>query len=78
MLDRDKCGRRIKAAREAVGLTQDQAAELLGVKRPSYAQYELGRRVPSWMNLYELIESLRLDSAILMPEFVPGAKGKRK
>ena len=78
MLDRDECGRRIKAAREAAGLTQDQAATLLGVKRPSYAQYELGRRVPSWMNLYELIHLLKLDPAILMPEYASVAKSKRR
>ena len=74
MLDRAECGRRIKAAREAAGLTQDQAAELLGVKRPTFAQYELGRRVPSWLNLYELIERLKLDPAILMPEYVSRSK----
>ena len=44
MLERDECGRRIRAAREAAGLTQDQAAARLGVARPSYAQYELGPR----------------------------------
>lgn len=76
MLDRSECGRRIRAARQAAGLSQGEAAERLGVKRPSYAQYELGRRVPSWIILYEFIQTLDLDPAILLPEFVPAGGGR--
>jgi transcriptional regulator with XRE-family HTH domain len=76
MLDRSECGRGIRAARRAAGLSQGQAAVRLGVKRPSYAQYELGRRVPSWTILYELIQALDLDPAILLPEFVSGGEGR--
>jgi transcriptional regulator with XRE-family HTH domain len=70
-IDRDECARRLRAAREATGLTQGQAAERLGWKQGSYAQYELGRRVPSWVTLSEIAEALSLDPAILFPEFFP-------
>jgi len=37
-------GRRLKQAREAAGYTQEQAAELLGLSRPTVADIEAGRR----------------------------------
>jgi transcriptional regulator with XRE-family HTH domain len=73
LLDKAECARRLRAAREAAGLTQEKAAEALGVARPSYTQYELGKRVPTWTRLYEFIATLKLDPAILFPEFVPPA-----
>ncbi len=69
-IDKAECGRRIRAAREATGLSQGEAAARLGVKQGSYAQYELGRRVPSWIALWELVDGLGLDPAILFPELV--------
>ena len=69
MIDREEGSRRLRAARESTGLTQTQAAEKLGLKQGSYAQYELGRRVPSWILLHEMIEKLGLDLTILFPEF---------
>lgn len=77
MLDREECGRRIRAAREAAGLSQEEAAERLGVERATYTQYERGRRVPTWTKLYELIEALGLSPAILFPEFIAGGKARR-
>lgn len=37
---------RILAWRESLGLTQEQAAEILGVSRRSYGSYERGERRP--------------------------------
>lgn len=39
-------GERIKALRLALGLTQQEFAERLGVKRNTIAQYEIGRNEP--------------------------------
>lgn len=39
-------GERIKALRKALGLTQQQFADGMGVKRNTIAQYESGRNAP--------------------------------
>lgn len=79
MIDRAEFGHRLRAARSAVGLTQAEAAEKLGVVRESYIQYELGRKGPSVLKLLEMVETLELDPRILIPEFfATPAKPKRK
>lgn len=70
-LTRAEGGRRIKEARKAAGMTQGQAAAKMGMKQPSFAQYELGRRDPSILQVFKMIEVLGLDPAILFPEFRP-------
>lgn len=42
MIERIESGRRVKAAREAAGLTQDAAAALLGVTRQQLSKVETG------------------------------------
>ena len=74
MYDAAESGRRLRAARTITGLNQTQAAEKLGMKQASYAPYELGNKVPSWMKLMQWIEKLNLDPAILFPEFVHKTK----
>jgi transcriptional regulator with XRE-family HTH domain len=71
MLTREECGRRLQEARKARGLTQADAAELLGIARNSYAQYENGSRVPTWTRLDEMIFKLGLDPKIVWPELTP-------
>ena len=51
-INQEELGRRLRQAREACGLTQEQVAEHLGVSRPTVAQMELGNRA---------ITSLELD-----------------
>ena len=51
-ISQEELGRRLREAREACGLTQEQVAEHLGVSRPTVAQMELGNRA---------IASLELD-----------------
>src|ERR1035441_4646474 len=43
-IDQSELGRRLRQAREACGLTQQNVAEQLGVSRPTVAQMELGNR----------------------------------
>lgn len=43
-IDQTELGRRLRQAREACGLTQEEVAEQLGVSRPTVAQMELGNR----------------------------------
>ena len=47
-------GRRIRAAREACRLTQEQVAERLGVSRPTVAQIEASKRSVSSLELDKL------------------------
>ena len=42
--DRVRIGERLRAAREAAGLTQGQIAKKLGIHRPSISEVEAGRR----------------------------------
>ena len=44
---RGNLGRRLRAAREALGLTQEQAAEVLGVARTTVARWETGAHRPT-------------------------------
>lgn len=44
MTTRDDLAERLKSAREATGLTQQQVADWLGVRRPAIAEIESGRR----------------------------------
>jgi len=53
-LSREELGRRVRMAREARGLTQDQVARTLGVSRPTVAQMELGNRGVSSLELEQL------------------------
>lgn len=53
-IDQAELGRRIRQAREACGMTQEEVAERLGVSRPSVAQTELGNRAVSSLELDKL------------------------
>ncbi|MEX0803153.1 MAG: helix-turn-helix transcriptional regulator [Candidatus Binatia bacterium] len=52
--DREKIGERLRAAREAAGLTQGQIAKKLGIHRPSISEIEAGRRRVSAEELAEM------------------------
>lgn len=67
--------RRIRAAREAAGLTQQQVADGLGITKQSYHQLEAGARNPSADRLVQLA-ALGLDPAILAPELGPRKKSR--
>jgi Zn-dependent peptidase ImmA (M78 family)/transcriptional regulator with XRE-family HTH domain len=50
----DELGRRIRTAREASHMTQDDAAKHLGVSRPTFVQIEAGKRSVSSLELDRL------------------------
>ena len=62
----------LRRARQHAGLTQEQAAQKLGVRRSTIGNYEHGRSVPNIMSLYKLCEFYRLDffqlTTALFPE----------
>lgn len=53
-IDQAELGRRLRQAREACGLTQDEVAEKLSVARPTVAQMELGNRAVNSVELDRL------------------------
>ncbi len=53
-VDQSELGRRIRQAREACSMTQEEVAERLGVSRPTVAQIELGNRAVSSLELDKL------------------------
>jgi Zn-dependent peptidase ImmA (M78 family)/DNA-binding XRE family transcriptional regulator len=67
-MDREELGRRLKKAREAVGLTQDDVALQLGISRGAVAQFEGGVKAPNSLHLVRLAEIYRRDVAELLAE----------
>lgn len=57
---------RIKDARNAKDITQQEFAELLGVCRSTIANYELGRRTPSLEEVVKIAEILGVDANYLL------------
>ena len=49
-------GRRIKACRQAAGISQEKVAELVGVSRQAVTKWETGQSAPSTENLFKLAE----------------------
>lgn len=52
--EKDGIGRRLKESREARGLTQDDVAEHLKVKRQTYSAYERNKSIPDALTLDKL------------------------
>lgn len=71
-VDQQELGRRLKAAREASRLTQDDVAAQLGVSRSTIAQMELGNRAVTSLELDKLAYLYGRDiRAFLAEEFRP-------
>ncbi len=71
-VDQQELGQRLKAAREACHLTQDEVARYLGVSRSTIAQMELGNRAVTSLELDRLAYLYGRDiRAFLADEFRP-------
>lgn len=60
-------GRRIREEREAVGLSQDYLARLIGINRPSLTLMESGRQRVQVHSLYAIADVLGIPLADLLP-----------
>lgn len=71
---------RLKAARDAAGLSQQQAAERAGTYQVTIARFETDKRVPTLGILYKLAEAYGVNICDLLPGGVlpdaAPAKGK--
>lgn len=61
-------GPRIRAERLRLGMTQEQAAERLGVKRGSYNQLEDAKANPKLSTLIALVRVVGMDPRAIAPE----------
>lgn len=69
-------GQLMKARRKLAGLTQEQVAEKMGVKRATYAQYEAGNRIPLTMTLAKIAHAIgcKMDDLIPIDEQIETAQ----
>lgn len=59
-------GRRVRRAREAANLTQEQLAELCGHSQQYISDLERGRRNPTVVSLFEFAQALSTTPAELI------------
>lgn len=57
-MEKEEIGKKIKILRKTRGLTQEQLAEKLRVKRATISNYEIGRRSPHIKELEDIAEAL--------------------
>jgi Zn-dependent peptidase ImmA (M78 family)/DNA-binding XRE family transcriptional regulator len=68
MISEAELGRRLKAAREQLDLTQEQVAAELGLSRGALAQVEIGMRAPNSLQLAHLAEIYQRDLGEFLAE----------
>lgn len=61
-------GARLKALREAAGLTQQQLADLVGMKAQNVTRLETGGREPAWETVIRLAKALKVSTDDFLPE----------
>lgn len=61
-------GSRLKARREALGITQPQLAEMLGVSKGAIGNYEIDANSPKATILYKVFDVLKCDANYLFQD----------
>lgn len=59
-------GERLKQARKAKKISQEELGNMLGVSKVSICGYEKGTRTPTMKNFLDLIEILNLDAKYVL------------
>lgn len=59
-------GKRLRALREKMGLSQDETAKMLGLTRSAYTYYETGKSLPDLMSIRRLAEIFKVPLEVLM------------
>lgn len=60
-MEKEEIGRKIRILRKTRGLTQEQLANKLNVKRATISNYEIGRRSPHIKELEDISEALGVN-----------------
>jgi transcriptional regulator with XRE-family HTH domain len=61
-------GKKLRAARESVGISQEKLADLAGLHRTYVSSVERGNRNISILNIEKLAKALRVGMKELMPD----------
>jgi transcriptional regulator with XRE-family HTH domain len=64
-------GRLLKTARENLGLTQEQVADLAGISRPRYREIEAGSAAARTTTLINISRALGLELMLIPQAIVP-------
>ena len=72
-----RIGRRLKKAREAKHLTQEEFAELLGLSVGYIGMIECGRRIPSLPTFLDIISALEVTADSVLCDAVDYVSGSR-
>ena len=67
--DQAEFGRRVKAARDALALTQESLSLASGIPQNTISQIEHGNVNLSFESIWRLARALRVTMAELMPDF---------
>lgn len=60
-MEKEEIGKKIRILRKTRGLTQQQLADKLNVKRATVSNYEIGRRSPHIKELEDIAEALGVN-----------------
>ena len=63
-----RIGKRVKAFRKQRGLTQDQLAKMVKVKRPNISRLEAGKHIPGIIFIQRLADSLQVKISELIAD----------
>ena len=70
----EKFHEKLKVLRKKKGLTQQEVADKIGINRPSYSNWEKGRREPSFENLSMLACIFDVSIDFLLSEYLEISK----
>ncbi|MCX6069416.1 MAG: XRE family transcriptional regulator [Chloroflexi bacterium] len=73
-LTRKQIGQRLREVREAIGYTQSQVADRLGMHRPTVSEIEAGRRAVSSEELYRFAELYATPVSVLLADPNPSVE----
>lgn len=70
MNDNEKIGKILKAERQKRGYTQQKIADILNLKRESYAMYEIGKNLPTIETIKTLADFYNVSADYLIGRYV--------
>jgi transcriptional regulator with XRE-family HTH domain len=68
--DIEEIGEKIRLAREAQGMSQDDLADLMGTERVTVSRHESGTREMKIATFLQYADALNTDPALLFPDHV--------
>jgi len=69
-----RLGTRLRWVREALGKTQDEMAEIVGIHQTAWSKYEAGKRWPDEFQAPRFIAKLQISRAYLLEGSLEGVE----